>query len=867
MNRSLSRLTLAILAGCCALPVTAQESAATGAQAADKTEVIQVRGIRGSLTQALATKRMSDSVLDSVSAEDIGDFPDKNIGDALQRIPGVTVNRGYGEVEGVNIRGTSPQQSIVLLNGQNVASVGWFDLGGFKRSFNFELVSSEQIAGMDVYKSTDAEVNEGAMGGTINLKTRRPLDMQSNTIFGSIEGSHNANSDGWEPSVSGLYSWKGEDEKFGVLAAYSVEQQDIVRETLSTFSNPMQWNFPGDDYDSDTVVKDTDGNLLTVPIGFASIHFNEERKRESGQLTLQYQATDDLLFTLDYNRFVLANPHLNTALFAFFHHNAVVEADSVVTNSQGVAVAGKVVAGRQDSSRLPMFSNPVIRDPEMKSDILNLTFEYEAESWALDGVIGRSNAESRGMQSSTWWGNQDDKSKTGFSYDISGPLILTPTDPDYVTDHSQQQLYSEFSYLNNVRDNEIKYYQLDHTYHLELGIFTSLQSGIKYQDQFFSAAQHTYDAGLLAKGMADGLKLSDFNGGHVTGLNGKEGRPGTVSGFALLNDSIWGYAEANKGALNIVKQFRVEEEITSAYLKANFEGETYRGNFGLRYVSNDVTSLGTSNGTPNGTPLKGEKSYNELLPSFNLVKDLSDDLLVRFAASSTLSRPDYDQMQMLSDIAEFQQKATVGSPDIDPYTSNQFDVGVEWYFDQTSILSATAFFKDISDYIEQTTEVEDIDGCSACRVTRFRNAGSSEVKGIELNYQQDFGNGFGVQANYTYTDSTLEQASGVSIPMYEVSKNSYNLAAYYENEILSARVAFNSRDEWSFNYNGVLAVADDYQQVDASIVWHVNDRVDLSLEGINLLNEARIGRLPEFGTTHSVDEFGARYFISATYKM
>lgn len=857
MKTKLNRLTLGILASCCALPALAQDAAEAGAT--DTTEVIQVRGIRASVTQSLNNKRFSDSVLDSVTAEDIGDFPDKNIGDALQRIPGVTVNRGFGEVDGVNIRGTSPQQSMVLLNGQNVASVGWFDLGGFKRSFNFELLSADQISSMNVYKSAQADLNEGAMGGTVDLMTRKPLNMDANTFYGAIESSKNNNASGLETGYSGLYSWKNSEEKFGVLVAYSVEKQDVVRETLSSFSLPLDFSALG--------VLDTDGNIPIVPIGMASILFDEERERESAQVSFQYQATDNLSFALDYNKFTLTNPHTNTALFAFFHHNAVIDADSQVINDKGVTVAGEAIPVSQDSGLVPMFNNTVIRDPKMETDVLNLSMEYAADNWTLSGVAGRSEAKSRGMQSSTWWGNQQDKSKTGFTFDISGPHIMDPTHPDYVQDHSQQQLYQEFSYLNNVRDHEIEYYQLDHKYLLGSGMISSIETGIKYQEQVFGASQHTYDAGLLEKGMTAGLTLEDFNGGNVSGLHSKEGRQGTLTSFAVMNNDIWNFAEANKGQLQIIKRFSVEEEITSAYAKANFEGASFRGNVGLRYVQTDALSLGTTDGTPTGDALSGKKQYTNVLPSLNLVYDLSEDLLLRFAAGSTVSRPDYDQMQMLTDITIHQKKATVGSPDIEPYTSNQADLGVEWYFNPASLLSATAFYKDIDDYIEQTTEQESIDGCQNCQVTRFRNAGSSTVKGLELQYQHDFGNGFGVQANYTFTDSELEQASGDTVPMYEVSDNSYNLAAYYESKVFTTRVAFNGRDEWTFNYNGALVTADPYKQVDASIVWHVNEQLDVSLEGVNLLNEARVGRLPEYGVVHNVDEFGTRYFIGVSYKL
>lgn len=857
MKKSLSRRTLAILAGCCALPAVAQQAATTDAQNVDNTEVIEVievRGIRGSLTQSLATKRMSASVLDSVSAEDIGDFPDKNIGDALQRISGVTVSRTYGEVDGVNIRGTAPEHSLLLLNGQNVATVGWFDNDPFTRSFNFEMVSAEQIAGMDVYKSTEAQINEGAMGGTINLKTRKPLQMDAFTVFGSIEASHNTNADGWEPNVSGLVSWKDENERFGVLVAHSVEKNDVARETQSTFGGAISW-----DGVNKPAVPDTDGNFPVMPLGFASILFEEQRERTSSQVSLQFQATDQLLFSADYNRFELDNPHVNTAIFNFMHLNGIVDADSAVYNEQGVLVAAHSRARDLDADTVPLFNNTVVRTPNMVSDVININMEYAADNWDLSAVVGKSTAKSRGRQSSVWFGDTENKENSGVSWDIRDIHKFTPDNPESLLDHDAMKLFQEFTYLNNVRDHEIDYYQLDHEYQLDVFGFSSVESGVKYQEQKFSAQQENMHDGLLAKAKADGLSMGSFNGGTVSGILSEVSDSSTLTGFAVINDKVLAYGEANKSAITIDKYFVIQEKITSAYIKGNFEGDKFRGNVGLRLVNTDVAS--------NNLTLSQSINYSNLLPSLNVVYDIQDDILLRFATSKSVSRPQYEQMKMSSKIEIHQKTASIGNPDIKPYQSNQYDLGIEWYFNESSLASATYFRKDISDYIEETSEVDSIEGCQGCIVTRYRNAGDASVNGIELQYQQDFGNGFGVVANYTYTDSELDSISTGKAPVYGVSENSYNLSTYYENQLMSVRVAYNARGEWRQKYNGQEGTAEPFNSIDASLIWHVTDKVDISVEGVNILNEVRQLYRPEFGYMHSVDQFGARFFIGASFRM
>ncbi|NTS78191.1 TonB-dependent receptor [Catenovulum sp. SM1970] len=820
-------------------------------QASEQTmETIQVRGIRGSLKEALNSKRFSNSVIDSVSAEDIGKFPDKNIGDAMQRIPGVTVVRTYGEVSGVTVRGTAPEHSMVLLNGQNVASVGWFDLGGINRSFNFEMLAAEQISGMDLYKSVEANVNEGAMGGTVNLKTRKPLNMDANTVYASVEAGYSDGAEEWSPAYSGLYSWKNNDETFGVLFAHSVEESRVYRETLTAFGTPDA-----------NLFNDTNGVDRSSYGAMSSIVFDEERERTSTQLTLQFAPTDELSFALDYNFFELDNDHINSALFAVVGFGAL-DGNSVTENSAGVVTRGTSVASGPGYA--PLFNNTVLRTPKMETSALNLSAQYKAEDWTLSAVIGQSDAEGRTKQSSTWWGDTAETGNAGFTYDVAGALELFPTTPSYLDSHDNFLLFHEFTYLTNVRDNEIDYYQADFSYELDKGIFTSIDAGVKYQEQLFSAYVDNRDVDIT-DAVNQGMSLADYNGGFVSGLHSEEGRAGSTSRFPIGTRGLWQYGAQNQATESIItSDFSIEEEISAAYVKANFEGDGFRGNVGLRLVDTDVISKGRID----GEPAKGNNDYTNFLPSVNLVADVSEDLLFRFAAGSTVSRPDYQDMQMAETISVSFGTATIGSPDLEPYKSDQYDIGLEWYFNEASVLGATFFVKNISDYIETTTVTEDYEGCSeTCLVTRSRNVGTADVSGIEIQYQQDFGNGFGIQANYTYTDSEVTNSAGKTVPIDEVSQNSYNISGYYENDIFSARLAYNARDDWRRQYNnsGSSAVNDSYDQLDASVVWHVHDNVDISLEAVNILNETLKLKQPDFGNVvHSVDQFGARYYLSAS---
>ena len=364
----------------------------------------------------------------------------------------------------------------------------------------------------------------------LTLKHVKPLDLDANTFFGSVEGSYNSLADDVQPSLSGLYSWKNTNENFGVLVAHSIEKLDVVRETLRSFGNSVK---------KDGVL-DTNGNQQKLPIGFSSIVFEEERERISSQATVQYVATDNLSFALDYNNFHIKQPHRNTALFAFLHRGGILDGNSIVYNDQGSVESGYVTAA---ATEVPLFNNTVLRSPDIKTDIINLTMDYEADDWSLHAVIGQSKSTSRTMQSSTWWGNISNPANANYSFDISGPLEFHLDNPNYPMNHNEMELYHEFTYLERTHDNEINYYQADLSYNLEQGIFTTIDVGLKYQEQSYDARVNMHDVNI-ADAMAEGLTLDDFNDGHVSGLHGEHARAGSLTAFAVADaDKLWAYGE------------------------------------------------------------------------------------------------------------------------------------------------------------------------------------------------------------------------------------------------------------------------------------------------------------------------------------
>ena len=268
INKCALAVKLGLLVGSAVLtmPALAQEEVAKEEQV----EVIEIRGIRASQEANLNAKRFSNAVVDVVTAEDIGKFPDKNVAESLSRITGVGVSREFGEGEKITVRGASSSTNRTLLNGQTVATADWFILDNPGRSFNYTMLPSALVSDLEVYKSPLASIDEGSIGGTVILRTRKPLSMDANSINISLEGQYSESSEKWDPQVSGMYSWKNEAESFGVLVSAIKQDRKVVREGIEVLGWPTN---PALDE--------------KVPSHIGVPRFEQDRERETLFLSLQ----------------------------------------------------------------------------------------------------------------------------------------------------------------------------------------------------------------------------------------------------------------------------------------------------------------------------------------------------------------------------------------------------------------------------------------------------------------------------------------------------------------------------------------------------------------------------------------------------
>ncbi|MFC6632636.1 TonB-dependent receptor [Microbulbifer taiwanensis] len=816
------------------------------AQSGEALEEVTVTGIRGALQDAVNIKRDATDLVDAVSAEDVGKFPDSDVGEALGRIPGITVGRAFGQGASVSIRGAAPTMTLTQLNGQNVASTGWFDQIPVDRSFNYSLLPSELIGGIEVYKSSRADLNEGGIGGTVIVKTRKPLDLDANTAWLGTKAKVGTVSDETSPEFSGLYSWKNDEETFGVLVSAAAEDSEYVRR--GTESDYRWW---GD---------------------VAPTTFLQERERKALDVTLQYAPSEDLSFTLHSMSLDLEANNTNTSLYLFsLYDNGGLTCHT--TNAAGLctssttenAQAGDLTPGWASGALgNETFNQTWGRQSAMSSDTFDFSTEYEGEGFRVSGNVGSSKAEG-GTDFTTNFSHfpsirsGDTMSLWEGSIDATGKEIkISPTmDPSLTLDDYDSTLTPEgWAVGSGPAEDEEVYAQLDVEFDLNVGILTSFKTGVRWTDHDVSRRSFR---GVVTNPQQ--VAASDvYDGTFEVGQQGFTApKPDLDAMVAATRASIDEWVEKRAGHSDL------NEENTALYGMFTFESGALSGNFGLRYISTDVTRTqyeldGTTaqagdiadNAGYSYSLSSHNADYSDVLPSATVRYELSDDMVLRASASQTISRPNYDDMLVtfsgFNDDNDFNQAWRIGDEGLSPMKATNADIAIEYYYGDGNLVSATYFVKSIDDFVtsdiltEQSIGVVDPNAGDSWSIETLRNSGGADIQGIELQIQHAFDNGFGVAANYTYTDAeTPDDAFMDQLPLFtESSEHAYNLVGYWENDVFSARAAYNYRSEYMIREGGFWygnRMHDDYGSLDLSFNWYATENLDVTLEAINVLEE------------------------------
>ncbi|MCG9722992.1 TonB-dependent receptor [Shewanella sp. Isolate7] len=806
----------------------------------DNIEKIEVRGLRASMKASINAKRFSDAVVDAVTAEDIGKFPDGDVGESLGRIPGVTVNRQFGQGQQVSIRGASAQLTRTLLNGHSVASTGWFDQQAIDRSFNYSLLPPEMVSGIEVYKSSQADITEGGIGGTVIVKTRKPLDLDANTLFLSAKGDYGTVSEATDPAVSGLYSWANDDETFGILVSAAGSQTDYQRNGIETL---LGW-----------------GEIVPTT-------FQQDRERTAYNIAAQYRPTDNLEFGLTVTSLDLKANNANTSIFLFPTQQGVSTCNQ--TNAAGVCT-DITHTGEGGFA----WAQTWAREAEMSSDTYDLDFKYEAENFTLEGRVGNTKADGGTSLTSNYGNSIGQPGDFAGHYDATGEKILIDIANKSFDagDFNGQLETAGWALKKQPNTDEETYAQFDLTFPVDLGAITSIKAGVRYADH--DVTQQT-DAAIV---------------GDIVAKDASEYYSGTISsgaGFTLPKPNFDAMIRDAKASVDGFTRDKsgygtLNEKNLAAYAMANFEAEGIRGNFGLRFINTDVSSDYYALSRPEGEyadELSTDKSsYSDVLPSINVVFDLADDLILRTSAAQVISRPNYSELFATPTLPGFNdgtpenEKLVTGSVALNPFKATQADVSLEWYFGGEGLASLTYFIKDVSSFISTRQElnqqigiVDPNTGEDNWTVSEYYNANGGRIEGIELQLQDSFENGLGYSVNYTFADagSPAENYPDKVGVFSDSSKHTVNLVGYYEMDSFSARLAYNWRSEYMMReLPGFYGNRQhqDYGSLDLSMNYSVTDWMDLTFEAVNLTEEdsIQIGVSP-VDAPNVIDEFKDNY--------
>jgi iron complex outermembrane receptor protein len=906
-------------AGLCSLLATAnagaQVAASTATTATSSTlgEVV-VTGYRHSLETALDSKRDAASISDTISAEDIGKFPEQNLAESLQRITGVQITRNNGEGQFVSIRGLPPNFALVDLNGRDMPSPPRPGPFG-SRSFDFSIIASDFVSAVDVYKAPTADLNEGGLSGTVNVRTLNPADVTDRKFVFSAKGSYNSNSKKTEPRLSGIYEDSLADGRLGVVAGASYSKRDILNLRYQAYGlQPTMWwpgstgagptNFPPNAFWDNAQEFDalTGGDERKTYLAGVSLKVGP-----SADLYAHYLNSSYSVHTVsegDVLRFAGGAGAAPADITAYTLGRQITEALPGTTGVTGNIIDSLTATGIDYRNN----ARTQVEDDKLQQYAMGLNFKAGAWSGNLDLSDSKSTSSLSNLALEA----------TGFASASSsigsGPASWTWTPGYNPLDATQFHAASFNGAYQQPAEDEIKAAKFELKYKNGDGFIRSVTLGLrlKSEENSYETNSVLLDGNSLAAVL--GVPAATYGNGCCTG-------PNIAPYMTQISNNFWGnthtylvsdlntlYAKVPLAQLiqaaggakpNLGTAYDIKEVTYAGYARLDFGAEQspFKGNIGFRFVRTEETSngyapdlnnltccVGTTPTVPAAGPASIKATYNNALPSLNLSWDASNELKFRFGAARTLTRPDLASLSpAVNSVTSIPWSINEGNPHLSPYTSDSLDLSAEWYFAKGGLLSAATFYKRISGFIQTLangTETHNVtqNGVSAPELfTIFQpvNAGKTSAKGFEISYQQSFSflpkpfDGTGILASYTHVNAGDISFGASSTPMAGVSKNNYTVVAYYEGSRLGLRASYTYRSSYLSSvpdsYFGDGDYIQGYGQLDMSGTFHVTSNFDVTLEAINLGNRA-LSQLDVFGINRGYETDGRTLLLGVRAK-
>lgn len=901
-------LVLAMAA--CVMPVTsyAQDDSALE-------EVVVTGSFRDSLNNALNIKKNSSGFVDAIVASDIAEFPDNNLAESLQRVPGVAIQRSGGEGRGITVRGLGPTFTTVRLNGmETVATTGSTDAAGGNnrgRGFDFNTFSSDLFSSLTVRKTNSAEVQEGSLGATVDLKAAQPFDYNDFVLTASTSLGYNDLSEKTDPGAAFLVSNVFADGKFGALFSLSYSERQIQDEGASS----GRWsNGSGDRFNRRQLA--SDAAPVVIPANDeinAAFHprlprydsYQHELERLGASLSLQFKPTDTTEISVD-------------SLFATFDATREETFFSTVLN-------GTIGNPPTNGPANPII-NMIVRDYEIQNGNLVYADIDNARLWS----------ENRFDEMTTDFSQMTVTLKQEITDRLRATAMVGTTESDYSNPIQNTVIMiangQDFTYDFRDYDNPVLTFG-EGAYNKASWVTSSIRQRPQatLNENNAGSVAFEFDATDAVK-LKGGIDYKDFNF-NTTESRINEGNQGvniqSNPNYIVEYDSGLGdgrnwlipnraFIMSNNNLFNapLTKTYSaiadINEKTTGIYVQADFNFEIgaipVRGDIGARRFETDQTSTGFDN---RGNELSVEHSYSDTLPSLNVVVEPVEDLLIRFAASEGIARAGLGALAPSTTVSVSGNAFTVssGNPYLEPTKATSYDLGFEWYFSEGASIGLTLFQKDLKTYAQTarltttyTQLMADL-GLSLDTMTaacgsnasctadsewgysRQVNSPGGDLTGYEVSYQQpftflpSFWSNFGAIVSYTAVDSDIDYINATTnivertSPLVNLSDETYAATLYYEQDNFGGRVSAVSRSDYittgigrNNNYeegtNGTL-------NIDATINYSINDNWKVTLEALNLTDEADDQWVGNMGSNERLSYYhqtGRQYYLGAQYK-
>ncbi|MBB3825990.1 TonB-dependent receptor [Xanthomonas arboricola] len=889
---------------------TEQSATEQPAGAVTELDKVQVTGLRRAIEGAISVKRDSTSIVEAISAEDIGRLPDVSIAESLARLPGLAAQRVAGRAQVISVRGLSPDFSTTLLNGREVVSTG------DNRSVEFDQYPSELVSGVTVYKTPDAGLVGQGLSGTVDMQTARPLSYNERVI--AIGGRYQRNSLGKAANVDPYgnrfnvsYIDQFADRTIGLTIGYAHTDMPIQENQVGLYEPWQQVNAqrqrPGV----------ADGVYFSD--GIKALRRTGNQKRDGVMATLQYRPSNAWTSTLDAfhteaeqidtaNQFELNLSNYNGG------YTPGLNVTDVRVNDNGSFVGGTasgvypLVRGmynkREDTIDAFGWNNEITAGAVKIVADLNYS-KATRDELNLENNLQRAPMPQLDTVGVSVVGNGFSQLAPGMNYSNPDELFLTNT------------IYgSGYGKVPRVED-VLKGARLQASFAMPeaLSWFSDLDVGVNYANREKQKTQPEGNITLGAQGEATvgaDLQYAPVNLGFA-GLGSLPAWnvPAAVSRYMLFNPS-------DDASFLVSKAWTVEEKITTAWLRANIDTEWgqvgVRGNIGVQLQSADQSSQANywDASQPAGSevrPIDDGKKYRDWLPSLNLAFQFPYEQTLRFAMAKQVARPRVDQLRASLefgvDTSTGRPGASGGNPMLDPWRANALDISYEKYFADRAYVAAAFFYKDLKSYIyTQSRDNYDFSALVAGYVpppgsapvlttgtfsAPFNGKGGT-LRGAELTASLPLDlifaplEGFGIQASATFNDSDVkirdpESASSVGdgeISLPGLSKRVYNLTAYYEHKGFEARVSQRRRSDFigeigNFNGNRTLRYVVGENITDAQISYNFSEASSLS--GLTLLLQAsNLSNSPYRTYAETKDrpleyiEWGRTFVLGVNYK-